>query len=177
MVYKMRNLFLFLYYTIGYHLPSSYIPGGAVFNVIRVFLVKRIFKKCGKISTIDRHAYFGNGKEIEIGDYSGIGENNHLPNNIKIGNYVMMGPDIYIVANNHSFDSNEVPMCQQDTKQSAPTIIEDDCWIGARVIMTPGRHVKRGSIIAAGCDFTKDFAENSIVGGNPAILIKRRGTI
>ena len=40
--------------------------------------------------------------------------------------------------------------------------------------MTPGRRVRKGSIIAAGSVLTKDFPEYSIVGGNPARLIKSR---
>ena len=136
--------------------------------------MKHIFHKCGKIATVDTHAYFGNGRDVEIGDGSGIGAYNHLPNNIKIGNDVMMGPDIYIVSNNHSFDRIDIPMNKQGIIKAQPTVIEDDCWIGARSIMTPGRRVRKGSIIAAGSVLTKDFPEYSIVGGNPARLIKSR---
>ena len=75
--------------------------------------MKQILHKCGKIATVDTHAYFGNGRDVEIGDGSGIGAYNHLPNNIKIGNDVMMGPDIYIVSNNHSFDRIDIPMNKQ----------------------------------------------------------------
>lgn len=132
--------------------------------------------KCGTITTIDTHAYFGNGCEVEIGDESGIGAYNHLPNNIKIGKYVMMGPDVYIVGNgeNHRFDNTDTPMCRQGKTVPITTIIDDDCWIGARVVMTAGRHVRKGSIVAAGAVLTKDFEEYSIVGGNPAKLLKKR---
>lgn len=120
-------------------------------------------------------AYFGTGKGIEIGDYSGIGENCVIPNNTIIGKYVMMAPDVHIVANNHNFSDTEKPMCFQGSPSNPPvTVIEDDCWIGVRVVMTPGRHVKKGSIVAAGAVLTKDFDEYSIVGGNPAKLIRKR---
>lgn len=76
----MRNIYLLLYYGFARYLPSSYAPVvGKPSNAIRIFLVKRIFKSCGKISTIDRLAYFGNGKDLEIGDYSGIGERCVVP--------------------------------------------------------------------------------------------------
>ena len=58
--------------------------------------------------------------------------------------------------------------------QSRVTVIEDDVWIGRNVIMTPGRLIKKGSIIAAGCVLSKDFPEYSIVGGNPSKLIRIR---
>ena len=54
------------------------------------------------------------------------------------------------------------------------TIIEDDVWIGRGVMMTPGRVVKRGSVIAAGCVLCKDFPEYSVIGGNPSKFIKSR---
>ena len=87
----------------------------------------------------------------------------------------MMAPKVHIVANNHYFSNTDKPMCFQGSPNNKPvTVIEDDCWIGVRVIMTPGRHVKKGTIVAAGAVLTKDFDEYSIVGGNPAKLIRKR---
>lgn len=171
-----RVLFLILYYGFAQYLPGSYTPiFGKLYNSIRIWCVKHIFKKCGKISTIDRKAYFGTGRNIEIGDYSGIGANCIVPNNTIIGKYVMMAPEVHIVANNHNFNDVSKPMCFQGSPKNPPiTIIEDDCWIGVRVIMTPGRHIKKGTIVAAGSVLTKDFDEYSIVGGNPAKLIRKR---
>ncbi len=66
----MRNIYLLLYYGFARYLPSSYAPVvGKPSNAIRIFLVKRIFKSRGKISTIDCLAYFGNRKDLEIGDF------------------------------------------------------------------------------------------------------------
>ena len=53
-------------------------------------------------------------------------------------------------------------------------IIEDDVWIGLRSILTPGRHVQKGTIVAIGSVLTKDFPPYSVVGGNPAKVIKSR---
>lgn len=169
-------IFLAVYYGFASHMPSSYSRfGGRAFNAIRIFCCRRIFKYCGKVSTIDRHAYFGDGRDIEIGDYSGIGENCVIPNNTIIGRYVMMAPEVHIVANNHTFSDTEKPVCFQGSVEGkTPTIIDDDCWIGLRVIMTPGHHIGKGCILAAGSVVTKDVEPYSIVGGNPAKLIKNR---
>ena len=86
----------------------------------------------------------------------------------------MMGPNVYILAQNHRFDRLDIPMCQQGHTPKATTVIEDDVWIGRDVLMTPGRTIKTGSIIAGGCVLCKDFPEYSIVGGNPSRLIKSR---
>lgn len=41
-------------------------------------------------------------------------------------------------------------------------------------IMTPGRKIADGCIIAGGCVLTKDFESYSIIGGNPFKLIRKR---
>ena len=173
-----RKIFLALYYGFANYLPDSYNPIlGGVANKIRIFCVKRIFKKCGKISTINRHCYFGNGHDVEIGDYSGIGVGCVLPNNIKIGRYVMMGPELYCLNASHRFDDIETPMCfqgREDAGSAGRIIIEDDVWIGAKVIITRRRHIGKGAILAAGAVVTKDVADYDIVGGNPAKVIRSR---
>lgn len=87
----------------------------------------------------------------------------------------MMAPQcIFLPSISHKFDSTEIPMCQQGTKDNGNIIIEDDCWIGIRTIITAGRRVRKGTIVAAGCVLVKDYPEYSIVGGNPSRLIKSR---
>ena len=143
-------------------------------ELVRYQLVRHIFLRCGKNVNVERGANFGSGREIEIGDNSGIGVNACIPSNTKIGNDVMMGPNCYILPHNHAYDRTDIPMWKQGFTEKKQTIIEDDCWIGRDVTMTPGRIIRKGSIIAAGAVLTKDFPEYSIVGGNPAKLIKSR---
>ena len=173
-----KKIWLFVFYTFANKLPNSYsIFGGRISNKIRVFCCKRIFKRCGNISVINRNISFGSGRNIEIGDYSGIGANCILPNNIKIGNYVMMGPDLYCLVYNHKVDDVNVPMCLQGNVEVPPNseiVIEDDVWIGAKVIITKKRHIGKGSILAAGAVVTKDVPDYAIVGGNPAKIIRYR---
>lgn len=166
---------LIAYYGFAYWLPSSYSRlGGGIARKLRTFLCKRIFKRCGKNVNIERKACFGSGLEIEIGDESGLGINCTVPSNTIIGNYVMMGPNCFILSENHKFDRLDIPMCKQGMTLKLQTIIEDDVWIGRDVLMTPGRNIKRGSIIGAGCLLCKDFPEYSIIGGNPSKLIRNR---
>jgi len=53
-----------------------------------------------------------------------------------------------------------------------PIVIEDGAWIGAGAIILPGVTVGRRSIVAAGSVVTKDVPPLTIVGGNPARVIK-----
>lgn len=170
-------LCLALYYYFAQYLPSSScLIVGKPSKWIRYQLCKRIFKSIGHNVNIERRAIFGSGRNIEIGDNSGIGIRCVLPSNTKIGKDVMMGPNCYIISQNHKFSRTDIPMrCQGSQPPSLiQTIIEDDVWIGMNVLMTPGRHIKKGTIVAAGTVLCKDFPSYSIVGGNPSKLIRSR---
>ncbi len=56
------------------------------------------------------------------------------------------------------------------------TIIENDVWIGYKATIMPGVKIGNGAIIAAHSVVTKDVEPYSIVGGNPAKLIRKRFT-
>lgn len=164
---------LALYYSIAQYLPKSH--GIIKFGgKVRYFLCRFIFKEIGTNVNIERRACFGSGRNIIIGNNSGLGINCTIPSDTRIGNNVMMGPNCYILSGNHDFTSTEMPMIQQGMSETKQTIIDDDVWIGRCVTMTPGRHISKGSIIGACCVLTKDFPEYSIVGGNPSRLIRLR---
>ena len=173
----LKLLSLFIYEVILKWLPASYTPIiGIIPRKLRYWCCKNIFLECGKNVNVERRVNLGNGLgfNVKIGNNSGIGINCTIPREIEIGNNVMMGPNCYILSNNHAFDNTEKPMIFQGNTVHKKTIIEDDVWIGRQVIITSGRTIKKGTIIAAGCVLTKDFPEYSIVGGNPGKLIRSR---
>lgn len=51
-------------------------------------------------------------------------------------------------------------------------VIGDEVWIGPHAIIVGGVTIGRGSRIAGGAFVTQDVAPFSIVGGNPAVLLK-----
>ena len=166
-------LCLALYYGFAQFLPES-AKCMKLGGVIRRFLCRRIFKYSGKHINVERRAFFGAGTEIELGDHSGIGIHAHVPNGTRIGNNVMMGPYCHILAQNHEFSRTDIPMIQQGSRPKMPAVIGNDVWIGRNVLITPGRTIKDGTIVAGGCVLCKDFPEYSIVGGNPSRLIRSR---
>lgn len=171
-----KTIFLILYYGFARHLPSSSNRiGGACWKSIRYFICKHIFKQCGKNVNIERKAWFGTGRNIIIGDNSGIGKNCRILNNTIIGKNVMMGPNCYMLEKTHKFDRTDICMIEQGVrKERDQVIIEDDVWIGREVLFIGSKTVKTGSIIGARCVLTKDFPEYSIIGGNPSKLIRNR---
>lgn len=166
---------IILYYGFAQFLPSNYSMFGRIYKYIRYILVRHIFKKCGTNVDVNRKARFGNGRNVSVGDNSGIGSNCSIPNNISIGSNVMMAPNCCILTNmNHKYDRIDVPIKDQGIKYTKPTFIGNDVWIGQNVLITPGRVINNGSILAAGTVLTKDFPEYSIIGGNPSKLIRSR---
>ena len=174
--FPLKKLFcLALYYAFATYLPDSYSSfGGKLANRLRVYLCKNIFFKCGSIQTINRKVRFGSGKNVVIGDGSGIGANTEIPSSINIGRNVILSRNCFILNRNHRFEDISIPIVEQGFKEEKLTIIEDDCWIGMNTLLTPGRHIKKGTIVGMGSVLTKDFPEYVIVGGNPANIIKYR---
>lgn len=170
-----------LYYGLAKHLPISYHPlSFGITKPFRGMLCRYMFKKCGKNINVERGASFGYdgafvGYDIEIGSNSGIGINARLESTgrIVIGENVMMGPDVAILTRNHQHDDITKPMGTQGYTPD-PVIIEDDVWIGMRVIILPGVRIGRSSIIGAGAVVTKDVPAYSIFAGNPARVVKMR---
>lgn len=54
------------------------------------------------------------------------------------------------------------------------TIVKNDVWIGYKATIMPGIQIGNGAIIAAQAVVTKDVEPYSIVGGNPAKIIRQR---
>lgn len=169
-----RNIYTIVYYFLARYLPHKTSFYSLGLHKIRSFVASQMFNKSGKNINIGRGARIGNGATIKIGNYSGIGRNCYV-NNVTIGNYVMMGRDVLIYGSNHNFDRLDKPMLEQGMGKMRTLVIEDDVWIGSRVIITASvQKIGKGSILAAGSVITKDVPEYAIVGGNPAKIIKYR---
>jgi virginiamycin A acetyltransferase len=62
----------------------------------------------------------------------------------------------------------------KDLPFKGDTVIGNDVWIGYDVIIMPGVNIGDGAIIAARSVVTKDVPPYTVVGGNPAELIRKR---
>lgn len=87
---------------------------------------------------------------------------------IHIGENSFIGPRTSIVTINHDFDP-----AKRATTYNKGVRIGKNVWVGINATICPGVSVGDGAIIGAGAVVTKDVAPNTIVGGNPAKLIKK----
>ncbi len=167
----MRNIWYLLYITIFRYTPEIYRPYAFFFPKLRIFLVRRFTLEAGKGIFVKFNADVS--PNIRIGSGSELGTRCMIQSHVVMGKNIMMGPDVKIYSRNHGHDRIDIPMCEQGKVQST-TVIDDDVWIGANVIILPGVHIGAHTIIAAGAIVTKDVPANSIAGGNPARVIKKR---
>lgn len=115
------------------------------------------------------------GEGLVVGNHSNIGPYSYIgcSGYVEIGNNVMMGPRVNLLAENHNAERVDVPMKSQGVTRKA-IVIKDDCWLGANSTVLAGVTIGEGSIVAAGAVVTKDVPAFSIVGGVPARVIKSR---
>lgn len=169
-----REFYLSLYYTIARNLPCNSRPYiGKFAKKLRYTCCKHIFAKCAEDVNIEQGTAFGYGDKIELGSKSWLGINSRI-GEAKIGKHVMMAPDVIIITQNHIHLDLDTPMELQGFEDHRPVIIEDDVWIGTRVIVLPGILIGKGAIIGAGSVVTKDVPPYAIVGGNPARILRYR---
>ena len=168
----IKKIYLALYYSIASHLPNSTYPMGKFFNNIRLLLLKKIIS-LGTGSKVQENVYLGNGTNISIGSNCQINANVRL-DNVCIGNDVMIARECIFLGKMHNYESTDVSMINQGNVDVQQSIVEDNVWIGARVIVMPGIVIRSGAIIGAGAVVTKDTEANAIYGGVPSKLIKYR---
>ncbi len=84
---------------------------------------------------------------------------------ITIDDDVMIAANAQLISNNHDLHDHPVLICK-------PVHICRNAWIGSGATILPGVTVGENAVVAAGAVVTKDVAPNTIVGGNPAKLIK-----
>lgn len=127
----------------------------------------------GENAVIEEYAVINNGMGgVFIGNNTLIGLFDVVIGPVSIGNNVIMAQNVVLSGLNHEYRNIKVPIKDQPCT-TAEIVIEDECWIGANAVITAGVRVGKHSVVAAGSVVTKDVPPFSIVGGNPARIIKK----
>jgi len=141
----------------------------------KIYVIKKnAFIKIGKC-LIWKHVKFdmeGKSKDcpaiLTIADLTTIGDRTeiHVAEKVIIGKRCRIAWDCVIMDHNYHGIGNHPEFVK-------PVIINNDVWIGCRVIILPGVTIGEGAVIAAGSVITKSVPANVIVAGNPAKTIKK----
>lgn len=144
-------------------------------KVQRKFRIYRVKKQCG--GYVDRVQVGGPTyltKETFLGD--NVNFNGLIINGggrVTIGDNFHSGPDCLFISQNHNFDNGEaVPY---DSSYILKDIeIEDNVWLGSRVIVLGGVTIGEGAIVQAGSVVVSDIPKYAIAGGHPAKVFSNR---
>jgi len=110
------------------------------------------------------------GTEIILGEKCAVMNGCELiaRTSIRIGERTRIGPQTWIVdADGHGI----APELRHTPGKTKPVIIEENVWIGTKVIILKGVRIGANAIVAAGCVVSKDVPADAIVGGNPMKVI------
>ncbi len=137
----------------------------------RMDIVKDLFGSTGKNIFMEQPFMCDYGYNIHVGENFYSNHNFMVLdcNTIKIGDNVMIGPNVKIFAAGHPVDA-EIRISGLEFAQSIN--IGDNVWIGGGSIINPGVNIGNNVVVASGSVVTKDVLDNVIVGGNPAKVIR-----
>jgi len=109
------------------------------------------------------------GKNIRVGSRVFINHSCTIMDvdRVEIGDDVLIGPNVSIIAAGHPVDSTE----RHSGITAAPIVIERNVWIGASAIVLHGVTIGQNSVVAAGAVVTNDVAPDTVVAGVPAVPI------
>lgn len=110
----------------------------------------------------------GRGTRIEC-----TGSLQYVGSGISVGRNVVAGQFIRFHSENHNYENLNILIKDQGVNHKGIKI-GDNCWIGSGVVFLDGASVASGCVIAANAVITKEFPENSIIGGVPAKIIGYR---
>lgn len=108
------------------------------------------------------------GREVFIGFHSEL----DVTHQLWIGDHVLIAPGCFITDHGHRHAAGS--LIADQGCDHGPVRIEDDVWLGAKVVVLPGITIGRGAVVAAGAVVTRDVEPMSIVAGVPARKIGAR---
>lgn len=127
----------------------------------------------GKKSVIEDYTIINNGMgDIFIGDYTHVTSRVKLVGPVTLGNYVTIGSGAQITGLTHNYLDVTRPIAKQGVSPNR-TVVEDDVWIGGNSCINQGITIGTHSIIASGSVVTKNVPPYSVVGGNPARILRQ----
>ena len=134
--------------------------------------------KIGKRTRLHRDTIIetGEGGSLTIGNDTHIQPRcqfSAYKGSIKIGSDVQIAPFCSFYPYNHSFELGK-SVREQGLYTKGGIKIGDDAWIGVGTVILDGVRIGKGAVVGAGSVINQDIADESIVAGNPARVLRMR---
>jgi maltose O-acetyltransferase len=155
----LRNLLINL-------LPDFWI----INNLARPAIARMCGIKCGSKVVLQKGIFYGNPRNLQLGDRVFICRKAFLDGyeKIIIGNDVAVAFGATIITSTHEMGPQEK---RTGKLFGSPVVIGSGSWIGARVTIAPGVEIGAGSIVSAGSAVMYSVPANSLVTGVPAKVV------
>lgn len=130
-----------------------------------------------RLEAYEEHLGYKFSPSIVIGNNVSINSDCHIGaiNEIIIGDGVLIASKVFITDHYHGEITSEtiyLPPSDRKLYSKGPVKIEKNVWIGEGVAILPNVTIGENSIIGANSVITKNIPKNSVVGGNPAKLLR-----
>ncbi|TLS66744.1 acyltransferase [Mariprofundus erugo] len=146
----------------------------------RCWGLKRTMLRCAganignNVRIVSSASYFLSGP-LEVGDDTWIGHYVSIVGGdalVRIGHSCDIAPKVMLVTGSHEINYQECGRVA-GYGYSLPIIIEDESWVCAGSVILGGTTIGRHSIVAAGSVVKGEFPERSLIGGNPAKVLRQ----
>jgi acetyltransferase-like isoleucine patch superfamily enzyme len=114
---------------------------------------------------------------MRVGDKTVFGSNVTVDGylDVDIGPECLVAEGSYVTDYDHEYRDPTVPIRKQGIVKSR-TRIGGDCWIGQGATVLRGTNLGRGSVVGARSVVKGEVPAYSVVAGNPARVVRRRGS-
>lgn len=139
---------------------------------LRPFLATALGMKCGRRTFLRKGNYYGDLKNIDIGDGTRINRDVFFDalDRITLGSNVFVGFQASFITSAHEVGDAR-KRC--GALYARPIVVEDGVWIGACAKIGPGVTLGAGSVISVGAVVMRSVPANSVVAGVPARVVMR----
>lgn len=170
---KIKSFVVISYETVMAFLFSM--PRYRTLNTIKSYFLRLNGAKVGKRVVFYPGIWIAPGRNLELGDDVDLALNVQIETSggVTIGDRSLIGYGTKIFSRNHNVPSGHGNIFGVGHSFKAVSI-GNDVWLGANVIVLPGRTIGDGAIVGAGSVVTKDVAAYTVVAGNPAKLVRVR---
>jgi acetyltransferase-like isoleucine patch superfamily enzyme len=140
---------------------------------IRALFSELIGRKVDESFLLIPPFYTAAGNEIRVGHNVFVNQNCTFYDlgGLDIADDVMIGPNVSIITTSHPIE----PSQRRAVTIGRPIVIEKGVWIATGATIIGGVTVGENSVVAAGSVVTRDVPANTLVGGNPARVIRSIG--
>ncbi|TKX81054.1 maltose acetyltransferase domain-containing protein [Halorubrum sp. SD626R] len=134
-------------------------------------LLRELFDAVGEDATVQPPVRCDYGYNVAVGGdfFANYGCVFLDSNPIEFGDRCLLGPGVHVYTPTHPLDPDERATGRE---RAEPVTVGDDVWIGGRAVLNPGVTVGDGAVIASGAVVTRNVPARTVVGGNPARVIR-----